>query len=161
MATHQRYMRFLAPHTHLASPFGPGWFGRIAESVALFFGTPWYLIGQSLAVVAWIAINGAGFTHFDPYPYILLNLAFSTQAAYAAPLILLAQTRQADRDKSWSAADAEHREDLANTTLQLVQQNADLILQVKRLSEKVEVLTTEIHHHIMAGPGQAAPDPAG
>ena len=53
-----------------------------------------------------------GWTKFDIYPFILLNLAFSLQAAYAAPLILLAQTRQADRDKANSIADAQHREEL-------------------------------------------------
>jgi len=64
-------------------------------------------------VLAWIALNVAGVMQFDLYPFILLNLAFSTQAAYAAPLILLAQTRQADRDKAHTEADIEHREALA------------------------------------------------
>jgi uncharacterized membrane protein (DUF2068 family) len=57
--------------------------------------------------------SAAGLAHFDLYPFILLNLAFSLQAAYAAPLILLAQTRQADRDKAHADADAMHRETLA------------------------------------------------
>lgn len=145
MKTQPRHMRFLVPHTHLASPFGTGRFGLVAEAIARFLGTPWYLIGQSLMVLVWIAVNGADFTTFDPYPFILLNLAFSTQAAYAAPLILLAQTRQADRDKHWSAAEAEHREEIAATTLQLLEQNTDLTRQVKALSEHVEVLTRQIY----------------
>jgi hypothetical protein len=63
-----------------------------------FFGTPQCLIGQSIAVELWIAVNAAAVAfRWDPYPFILLNLAFSTQAAYAAPLILLAQTRQTVR----------------------------------------------------------------
>ena len=75
-------------------------FGRGAERVARFFGTPQYIVGQTLIVIVWIVFNGFEiFVHFDKYPFILLNLAFSTQAAYAAPLILLAQTRQAERDK--------------------------------------------------------------
>jgi uncharacterized membrane protein len=82
---------------------------------------------------------------FDPYPFILLNLAFSTQAAYAAPMILLAQTRQADRDKVWSQADAEHREELSRATLDLLAQNTELTRQVKELSERVAALTVQIH----------------
>jgi uncharacterized membrane protein len=88
----------MAPGHHGA--FGQDAFGRGAEKAARFFGTPQCLVGQTILVVPWIAINSVALTyHWDPYPFILLNLAFSTQAAYAAPLILLAQTRQADRDK--------------------------------------------------------------
>ena len=81
--------------------YDPDEFGRLAERLARFFGTPRYLIVQTVIVLAWIAINVAWVsgTAPDPYPFILLNLMFSTQAAYAAPLILLAQNRQADRDK--------------------------------------------------------------
>ena len=86
--------------------------GRKAEDFARFFGTPTFLIAQTLIVALWILVNAVGWTQFDVYPFILLNLAFSTQAAYAAPLILLAQTRQADRDKVTSLADAQHREEL-------------------------------------------------
>jgi uncharacterized membrane protein len=76
-------------------------FGRTSERVARFLGTGRFLAGQTMLVVAWIALNTAGFVqHWDPYPFILLNLAFSTQAAYAAPLILLAQNRQDDRDRA-------------------------------------------------------------
>ncbi|MCA9850859.1 MAG: DUF1003 domain-containing protein, partial [Dehalococcoidia bacterium] len=64
---------------------------------------------------------------------ILLNLAFSTQAAYAAPLILLAQTRQADRDRAWSDADMHHREELSAQTLQLVEENTSITQQVHTL----------------------------
>ena len=76
-------------------------FGRMSESIARFLGTGRFLAGQTVLVVAWIALNTIGFIrHWDPYPFILLNLAFSTQAAYAAPLILLAQNRQDDRDRA-------------------------------------------------------------
>jgi uncharacterized membrane protein len=76
-------------------------FGRVSESAARFLGTGRYLVGQTAFVIVWLALNTAGFIgHWDPYPFILLNLAFSTQAAYAAPLILLAQNRQDDRDRS-------------------------------------------------------------
>jgi uncharacterized membrane protein len=75
-------------------------FGKLSERVARFLGTGRFLAFQTVLVTIWIAINlYAGAHSFDPYPFILLNLAFSTQAAYAAPLILLAQNRQADRDR--------------------------------------------------------------
>jgi uncharacterized membrane protein len=74
--------------------------GQFTESIARFFGTGRYLLLQTLVVLAWIAANlFAVRWRWDPYPFILLNLAFSTQAAYAAPLILLAQNRQENRDR--------------------------------------------------------------
>ncbi len=76
-------------------------FGRISEGIARFLGTGRFLVGQTVLVFAWIVLNTVGIVnHWDPYPFILLNLAFSTQAAYAAPLILLAQNRQDDRDRA-------------------------------------------------------------
>jgi uncharacterized membrane protein len=76
-------------------------FGRFSEAIARFLGTGRFLVGQTALVIGWIALNVAGLVkHWDPYPFILLNLAFSTQAAYAAPLILLAQNRQDDRDRA-------------------------------------------------------------
>jgi uncharacterized membrane protein len=74
--------------------------GRFAEGIARFLGTGRFLAVQTIIVIAWITINVVAVQlRWDPYPFILLNLAFSTQAAYAAPLILLAQNRQADRDR--------------------------------------------------------------
>ena len=76
-------------------------FGRFAETMARFLGTGRFIVGQTVLVVGWIIVNTLGaIHHWDPYPFILLNLAFSTQAAYAAPLILLAQNRQDDRDRA-------------------------------------------------------------
>ncbi|HEX4832210.1 MAG TPA: DUF1003 domain-containing protein [Trebonia sp.] len=76
-------------------------FGRFSEGLARFLGTGRYLVGQTVLVLLWIAFNTLGVVrHWDPYPFILLNLAFSTQAAYAAPLILLAQNRQDERDRA-------------------------------------------------------------
>jgi uncharacterized membrane protein len=91
--------------------FGNDRFGVLAERFARAFGTPRFIIGQTLVVALWIAANAAAIgLHWDPYPFILLNLAFSTQAAYAAPLILLAQTRQAERDRVRDIAAQEHRD---------------------------------------------------
>jgi uncharacterized membrane protein len=74
--------------------------GIFAESFARFFGTVRFLVIQTIIVSIWIILNVTAFIHhWDEYPFILLNLMFSTQAAYAAPLILLAQNRQADRDR--------------------------------------------------------------
>ena len=77
--------RFHAPHLHLQSVFGDDWFALKAEAFARFFGTPSFLIAQTVIVVFWIFVNVLGLTTFDIYPFILLNLAFSLQAAYAAP----------------------------------------------------------------------------
>ena len=110
------YFRFHRPHLHLFAPFGDNWFALKAEEFARFFGTPVFLVAQTVIVAFWVGANVIGLTTFDIYPFILLNLAFSLQAAYAAPLILLAQTRQADRDKVHAEADAQHREAIAMDT---------------------------------------------
>ncbi|HEV8577884.1 MAG TPA: DUF1003 domain-containing protein [Thermoanaerobaculia bacterium] len=153
------HLRFHAPHFHLIAPFGSDWFGRKAEHFARFFGTPTFLITQTVVVGVWIVLNVWGIFHFDRYPFILLNLAFSLQAAYAAPLILLAQTRQADRDKMMSDADAQHREALANASIErqeiadrqqeqifkLLEQNTELTRITRELTERIAALTSEIH----------------
>lgn len=138
-------------------PFGTDAFGRRAEAFARAFGTPRFLIGQTVVVVLWIGINVVAVSlRWDPYPFILLNLAFSLQAAYAAPLILLAQTRQADRDKALSDAEASHREALAGASTErqeaAIRQTASLheLLEANtRLTEQVQHLTTEIHARVV------------
>jgi uncharacterized membrane protein len=78
----------------------PDWFARLSERIARFLGTGRFLAVQTVLVAVWIGLNLVAWSgRWDPYPFILLNLAFSTQAAYAAPLILLAQNRQDDRDR--------------------------------------------------------------
>ena len=163
------HYRFHLPHVHLSSVFGDDWFALKAESFARFFGTPTFLITQTVIVAVWIAVNMLGFTKFDVYPFILLNLAFSLQAAYAAPLILLAQTRQSDRDKVHADADARHREDLAMAAEQrqalaakqteqlvaLLEQNTQLTAMTKQMSERIEALTLELRDKI-ARPGSSA-----
>ena len=113
----------------------------------------------------WIGLNVVGVFKFDLYPFILLNLAFSLQAAYAAPLILLAQTRQADRDKAHMEADAKHREALAEASVQrqllagqeteklltLMDQNTKLTEMVKDLSQRIEAMTVEMHKRVVNG----------
>jgi uncharacterized membrane protein len=162
------HLRFHLPLAHLGTAFGNDWFGLKAEKFARFFGTPTFIICQTLIVALWIILNVAGVLHFDLYPFILLNLAFSLQAAYAAPLILLAQTRQADRDKAHSEADAQHREALATASqerldlaanqttllLELLKQNTALTEMSVRLAEHVETLTAQVHAHLMSGQDQ-------
>src|SRR5271165_4177663 len=172
----QKSYRFHVPHLHLASVFGDDWFALKAEAFARFFGTPTFLIAQTVIVVVWMLVNIVGLTTFDIYPFILLNLAFSLQAAYAAPLILLAQTRQADRDKCNTIADAQHREELhqvneerqaqmqkqsslmlemlgQNTALTesvqaLIKQNTELTETVRSLAERIEAMTREVHSRV-------------
>jgi uncharacterized membrane protein len=159
----RRHLRFQKPHLHLQRVFGNDWFALKAEAFARFFGTPQFLVIQSVIVGVWILVNLVGVTQFDVYPFILLNLAFSLQSAYAAPLILLAQTRQADRDKAHAEADAAHREaiDQASEERQrfaaeqttrlvtLVQQNTELTAVVKELSERIEALTADVHNEVV------------
>lgn len=159
-----KFFRFHLPHVKMNSVFGNDWFALKAESFARFFGTPGFLLGQTLVVGIWIFANSKGLAHFDLYPFILLNLAFSTQAAYAAPLILLAQTRQADRDKVHLEADARHRESIAQASeerenfasaqtlqlLELLKKNTELTQATQELSRRIEILTVELHTKILA-----------
>jgi len=159
----KHYFRFHLPHLHLASVYGDDWFALKAEAFARFFGTPVFLVAQTIIVAIWIGANVIGFTKFDVYPFILLNLAFSLQAAYAAPLILLAQTRQAERDKVHTEADAQHREALAlandqrlelaaqhsEQMLTLLRQNTELTELTQQLSQHIEGLTRDIHNKIL------------
>jgi uncharacterized membrane protein len=160
----RNHFRHHEKHRHLDPVFGGDWFALKAEAFARFFGTPIFLVSQTLIVLIWIGLNAAGVFHFDVYPFILLNLAFSLQAAYAAPLILLAQTRQADRDKAHADADAMHREELARSSeikmafaaeqaeqmMKLIQQNTELTEITKNLSVRIEALTQEVHRKILS-----------
>ncbi|WP_313063660.1 DUF1003 domain-containing protein [Paraburkholderia sp. LEh10] len=115
----------------------------------------------------WIALNVCGIAHFDAYPFVLLNLAFSLQSAYAAPLILLSQTRQADRDKALADADARHREALALASQrrgkaladkalahqaaqmqELLTQNTELTELTRELTEQIARLTQDVHEKL-------------
>ncbi|WP_421120221.1 DUF1003 domain-containing protein [Aquihabitans daechungensis] len=89
------------------SYYDPEGFGRFSERIAHTMGTARFLVIQTVFVIAWILWNSIGpeSLRFDPWAFIALNLVFSTQAAYAAPLILLAETRQADRDRAEASED--------------------------------------------------------
>jgi uncharacterized membrane protein len=168
------YFRFHAPHLHLGSLYGEDWFALKAEAFARFFGTPVFLVIQTIIVAIWVFVNVMGLAHFDVYPFILLNLAFSLQAAYAAPLILLAQTRQADRDKAHAEADAQHREDIARASAErqtsmttqtallvdMLNQNTQLTGSIKVLTERLESLTMEVHRNVVARGAQPDDQPS-
>ncbi|HTX47372.1 MAG TPA: DUF1003 domain-containing protein [Solirubrobacteraceae bacterium] len=129
--------------------YDPDSFARFAERVARFFGTGRYLAVQTGIVVIWIAMNAVAWSlRWDKYPFILLNLVFSTQAAYAAPLILLAQNRQADRDKAEAERDREiNARSLADTEF-IAREMAAIRLALEHkadrddLAEPLERLTT-------------------
>jgi len=150
----------LVPVHEQHGAFGQDTFGRAAERAARFFGTPQYIVGQTIVVAVWIVLNSIALIHhWDPEPFILLNLGFSTQAAYAAPLILLAETRQAARDKNAAELAEKHRDREEKTgesrvaalktetdkLAALLESNTTLTRQDKELTEQVATLTREIH----------------
>jgi uncharacterized membrane protein len=152
--------------------YDPEAFGRFSETVARYLGTARFLVIQTIVVVTWIIVNIVWSLiayhqvrrgHFDPYPFILLNLVFSTQAAYAAPLILLAQSRQektdraqAERDRQVTARTQADAEFLAREVASIRVSLTDVITSselddhldrltraVERLAEKVDRLAPD------------------
>jgi uncharacterized membrane protein len=111
---------------------------RIADHVTGFMGSWNFIVIQTVIVLLWIAGNVALLTRpFDPYPFILLNLAFSTQAAYAAPLILLAGNRAAIRDRltlEHAAAEADIEEE---QNKRLLKGNTEILKQVEGLEQRI------------------------
>ncbi len=138
--------------------YDPDAFGRLSEGIARFLGTGRFLMGQTVLVIVWIAVNSLAVAlRWDPYPFILLNLAFSTQAAYAAPLILLAQNRQDDRDRRQAEIDREVNQRTQADTEYLARELAsvrialadvvtpkDLRDAVERVTSALETLTTRL-----------------
>jgi uncharacterized membrane protein len=117
---------------------------RIADRVTGFLGSWRFLVIQSILVVLWIAGNIVLLFHFDPYPFILLNLAFSTQAAYAAPLILLAGNRASQRDRL-TLEHAASQADIEETqNEQLLTGNREILERVVRLEETILALEVSI-----------------
>ena len=119
--------------------------GKFTESIARFFGTGTYLLLQTIVVLVWIALNVAAVSlRWDPYPFILLNLAFSTQAAYAAPLILLAQNRQENRDRVTVDEDRRRAEETKADTEYLARELAALRLAIGDVAKTREYLRREL-----------------
>jgi uncharacterized membrane protein len=142
----------------LSAHYDPERFGRFSETVAGFLGTATYLVVQTVIVTIWITVNiFAVRLRWDPYPFILLNLVFSTQASYAAPLILLAQNRQAERDRveterdrdatARTLADAEYlARELAAVRLAVTElpTAADLAHEVGRLTNQLKAVQDQL-----------------
>jgi uncharacterized membrane protein len=127
------------------TPGGPAYdpdeFGALAERLARFFGTPRYIVGQTIIVIIWIALNVAFITlRFDKYPFILLNLAFSTQAAYTGPVLLLAGNRQAQKDRLTleHAASEADKADVQNVEiLKAIETNTEVAVKILRHVESL------------------------
>jgi len=130
-------------------------FGRFAERFVRVFGMPRFLAGQTVVIVAWVVINAlGGLPHFDPYPFIFLNLIFSALAAYAAPFILLAESRQADRDRAQTRAEERHHDELESRQQELLEQDASQTEQIARLLEQDTAQTEHLaqlleHVHLL------------
>ena len=120
--------------------YDPEAFGRFSESIARFLGTARFLVAQTVVVIVWITVNVAiPDLRFDPYPFILLTLALSLQASYAAPLILLAQNRQEARDREATEADREQAARTQADTEFLARELASIRLALADVATTAEV----------------------
>lgn len=136
--------------------FGEGFVPRVAEKVAELMGTVQFVMVSTVVIVAWVLVNHVvgflsdswnGLLHgrgFDPAPFILLNLVFSAVAYYSASMVMIAQKTQSKRDLAREEADAMHREELARTQAELIEQNT-------LLTEQVHALALEMHAIVCAG----------
>ena len=107
-----------------------GFGSRLADAVAKSMGSWKFIIVQTILVILWMTLNLIAFTkHWDVYPFILLNLVFSTQAAYAAPIIMMAQNRQNERDRTQAQAD--------------YQTNVDAKLEIEALTRKLNSIEVD------------------
>ncbi len=132
--------------------FGDGLVPRMAEKVADAMGTVQFVLGSTVVIVAWVLVNGVvaflgdswtGLLNgrgFDPAPFILLNLVFSAVAYYSASMVMIAQKTHARRDAAREKADAEHREEIAHTQIDLINRNTELTEQIHLLTREVRDL---------------------
>jgi uncharacterized membrane protein len=152
--TDQAAARRRAAHRHPVNqalidqaPFG----ARIADRVTGFMGSWTFIAVQTVIVAIWISGNVYLLFHYDPYPFILLNLAFSTQAAYAAPLILLAGNRQSLRDRMTLEHTAEEADIEDRQNLELLKGNEEILKQVAALEQRILQLEANILARLDAG----------
>ena len=134
----------------------PDGFAKFSERIARFLGTGRFLAIQTVIVIIWIAINLTAVSlRWDPYPFILLNLAFSTQAAYAAPLILLAQNRQDDRDRVQYEQDRARNERAVADTEYLTREIAALRMAIGEVATR-DFLRSELQQMLKELDGHRA-----
>jgi uncharacterized membrane protein len=152
--------------------YDPDAFGEFSEAIARNLGTAKFLVIQTVVVIVWISLNVAVITlQWDPYPFILLNLAFSTQAAYAAPLILLAQNRQEARDRGQAETDRRVAErtqadaeflarEIAGVRLALgdMVTTEDFDDRLQKLTDSIERLGQQLEPEQSRGPSRTRPD---
>ena len=131
------------------APFG----ARIADAITGFMGSWKFIVLQTVVVLMWITANVIVLLHFDPYPFILLNLAFSTQAAYAAPLILLAGNRAAVRDRLTLEHAAQEADGEEGQNEELLKGNRQIQQHVERLEERILALEQRIVGRLESGGG--------
>jgi uncharacterized membrane protein len=138
--------------------YDPDAFGEFSETIARTFGTARFLVIQTVLVVAWIGLNAVAWNlQWDPYPFILLNLMFSTQAAYAAPLILLAQNRQEQRDRAQTERDRDRSARMQADTEFLAREIASIrvalsdIVTTSDLDERIDRLARAIERTAPSG----------
>jgi hypothetical protein len=122
---------------------------RIADSVTGFMGSWRFLIIQSIFVLIWIGGNIVLLFHFDPFPFILLNLAFSTQAAYAAPLILLAGNRQAARDRATLEHTAKEADEEFEQNLELLRRTESIVERIERMERVVLAISDAVLREVV------------
>jgi uncharacterized membrane protein len=138
-------------------------FGRLTERIARFLGTGRYLVYQSVAIIIWVLINTVpGLPHFDPYTFTFLTLILSLQAAYAAPLILLAQNRQADRDRVSFEQDRQRAERALADTEYLAREVAALRIALREVATRdfVRAELRDLVEELATEPREPRPDPA-
>jgi len=131
---------------HEAHATGRTFGQRVADSVAATMGSWTFIIAQSVILAIWIVVNVvAWIDHWDPYPFILLNLALSFQAAYAAPFIMISQNRQAERDRR--QADEDYRTNVeAEQRIEALQKHLASI-ELNVLNRILEVLEKRLPEH--------------
>ena len=125
--------------THPAHASRSDGFGRFAEATARFMGSPKFVLYMSIFVIVWIVANlilAKMQKAWDAYPFILLNLAFSTQASYSAPLIMLAQNRQDDRDRVTAEQDRQRAQRNLEDTEFLTREIASLRLAMNDVATR-------------------------
>ena len=130
---------------------------RIADAVTGFMGSWRFIIVQTLIVAAWVAGNIYLIFHFDPYPFIFLNLAFSTQAAYAAPLILLASNRAALRDRLTLEHTASQSDVEEGQNERLLRGNTEILKRVEGLEQRILELEARIVARLDSLPSAVGP----
>lgn len=115
--------------------------GRAADRLVGFLGSWRFLVLQASLVACWIYLNMSGLLRIDPLPFILLNLAFSTQASFTGPLVLMAANRAANRDRGLLLRAAEEADIAEDENRALLIQSAEILRRLERIEARLETRT--------------------